>query len=145
MAEKPKQKSVLVICTGNSCRSQMAEGFLKSYDPNLRVFSAGTFPSFRVHPKAIQVMKEVGIDLSENRPKRVSLFLDSSFDYAITVCDMAKESCPAFYGEVKNHLHIGFADPVIASASEKENLESFRKIRDQINRKFKKLYKTKFK
>ena len=105
---------ILFLCTGNSCRSQMAEGFLKSFDANLAVFSAGTNPSTRVHPKAIRVMKEAGIDLDQNYPKDVAQFIDQSFDYVITVCGNAQETCPVFMGEVNHQVHIGFEDPAEA-------------------------------
>ena len=123
---------ILILCTGNSCRSQMAEGFLRSFDPELEVFSAGTAPSDRVHPKAVVVMKEEGIDLSGHRPKKVDEFLDDSFDYVITVCDQAKESCPVFLGDVKNRLHIGFDDPAEATGTEEEIIAVFRRVRDEI-------------
>ena len=110
-------KKILILCTGNSCRSQMAEGFLKSYDPELRVFSAGTNPSGQVHPKAIKVMEESGIDISKYQPENVDKYLDEDFDYVITVCGGAKESCPAFMGKVKKRLHIGFDDPAEASGN----------------------------
>ncbi|RPI00737.1 MAG: arsenate reductase ArsC, partial [Calditrichaeota bacterium] len=95
---------ILILCTGNSCRSQMAEGWLKSFDDRLQVFSAGTAPAARVHPKAVQVMAEVGIDLSRNHPKSVDQFLSVNFDYVITVCDHANETCPLFLGSVKHRL-----------------------------------------
>lgn len=132
---------ILILCTGNSCRSQMAEGFLKSFDVNLEVFSAGTKPSSMVHPKAIQVMKEVGIDLSKNIPKNVEQFLNESFDYVITVCDNAKETCPVFWGKVGKQLHIGFEDPAEAAGTEEEIISVFRKVRDEIKTKFNQLYK----
>lgn len=122
---------ILVLCTGNSCRSQMAEGFLENY-AGLEVYSAGTNPSERVHPKAIQVMREVGIDLSGHKPTRVDEYLTQAFDYVITVCDHAKENCPVFLGEVKHRLHIGFEDPAEASGTEEEVLGVFRTVRDQI-------------
>lgn len=134
------KKKILILCTGNSCRSQMAEGFLKSFDPELEVYSAGTNPSKQVHPKAITVMNEVGIDISKNYPKLVDQFLNDSFDYVITVCDSAKEACPVFIGEVKNLLHIGFEDPAEATGTEEEILNEFRKIRDEIKEEFKKFY-----
>ncbi|MHB1686423.1 MAG: arsenate reductase ArsC [Ignavibacteriaceae bacterium] len=134
------KKKILVLCTGNSCRSQMAEGFLKSFDPELKVLSAGTNPSKQVHPKAIQVMKEVGIDLSKNYPKMVDQFLNNSFDYVITVCDNAKETCPVFIGKVGKQLHIGFEDPAEATGTEEEILSEFRKVRDQIKNKFLEFY-----
>lgn len=129
-------KRILILCTGNSCRSQMAEGFLKSFDNRLEVFSAGTNPSSQVHPKAVQVMEEVGIDLSKNLPKKVDQFLNDSFDFVITVCDNAKETCPVFIGKVGKHLHIGFEDPADATGTEKEVLDQFRRIRDEIKKDF---------
>jgi arsenate reductase len=123
---------ILILCTGNSCRSQMAEGFLRSYDPEIEVFSAGTDPSDLVHPKAVEVMKEKGIDLSGHYPQKVDEFLDDAFDYVITVCGHAKENCPVFLGEVKQHLHIGFEDPAEATGTEEEILNEFRRIRDEI-------------
>lgn len=132
------KKKILILCTGNSCRSQMAEGFLKSFDPELEVYSAGTNPSKQVHPKAVMVMNEVGIDISKNYPKLVDQFLSDSFDYVITVCDNARETCPIFIGEVKNQLHIGFEDPAEATGAEEEILNEFRKIRDEIKREFQK-------
>jgi arsenate reductase len=136
---KTKMK-ILILCTGNSCRSQMAEGILKSLDGDIQVYSAGTNPSAEVHPKAIGVMKEAGIDISRNRPKHVDQFLDQRFDYVITVCDGANETCPAFTGAVKNRLHIGFDDPASATGTEEEVLSVFRRIRDEINRDFNHFY-----
>lgn len=133
-------KRILILCTGNSCRSQMAEGFLKSFDKNLEVFSAGTKPSSQVHPKAIQVMKEVGIDLSNNYPKHSDQFINDPFDYVITVCDNAKESCPVFMGKVGKQIHIRFEDPADATGTEEEVLAVFRKIRDEIKRDFFEFY-----
>lgn len=136
MTTAAKTKKILILCTGNSCRSQMAEGLLKSFDANLEVFSAGTNPSNQVHPKAVIVMKELGIDLSQNYPKKVDQFLNETFDYVITVCDNAKESCPIFFGKVNNQLHIGFEDPADAVGSEEEILNEFRRIRDEIKKDF---------
>ena len=127
---------VLVLCTGNSCRSQMAEGFLKSFNSQWEVVSAGTEPSAKVHPKAIQVMKEVGVDISKGKPKSVNEFLNKEFDYLITVCGGAKESCPMFSGSVKNRIHIGFDDPTEALGSEDFILSEFTRIRDEIKRDF---------
>ena len=138
-------KSILILCTGNSCRSQMAEGFLKSFDPELEVYSAGTNPSDRVHPLAVRVMQEVDIDISQAYPKNVDQFLDRSFDYVITVCDNAKETCPVFMGDVKEQLHIGFEDPAEATGTEAQVLEIFRKVRDEIKLDFQKFYNEKFK
>jgi len=127
---------ILILCTGNSCRSQMAEGFLKAFDDKLEVFSAGTKPTGQVHPKAIQVMQEVGIDLTKNEPESVNKYLSQEFDYVTTVCGGAKESCPFFTGKVKNRLHIGFEDPADATGTEEEVLLDFRRIRDEIEHDF---------
>ena len=136
---------ILVLCTGNSCRSQMAEGFLKSFDPKLEVYSAGTAPSERVHPKAVQVMAEEGIDISKGYPKLVDDFINQAFDYVITVCDSAKETCPVFTVVVKHRLHIGFDDPAEATGSEEEVLAVFRRVRDEIKRDFSKFYRERIK
>lgn len=128
--------TILILCTGNSCRSQMAEAFLKSFDSELDVYSAGTAIAPVVHPKAIKVMHELGLDLSQNKPKLVDEFLQLHFDYLITVCSSAKESCPAFIGKVNERLHIGFDDPAEAIGSEAEVLSEFRRIRDEIKKEF---------
>ncbi|MFN4111240.1 MAG: arsenate reductase ArsC [Ignavibacteria bacterium] len=133
-------KRILILCTGNSCRSQMAEAFLKSFDKNLEVYSAGTFPASQVHPKAILVMNEVGIDISQNKPKDVNQFINQSFDYVITVCDNAKENCPVFLGKVNKQLHIGFEDPAEATGTEEEVIKVFRKVRDEIKQSFQEFY-----
>ncbi len=127
---------ILILCTGNSCRSQMAEGFLKSFDQRLEVYSAGTAPASEVHPVAVRVMAESGIDLRDHRPKLVDEFLGDSFDYVITVCGDAKENCPVFTGKVRERLHIGFEDPAKATGSEEEVLQVFRRIRDEIREGF---------
>ncbi|CUT04804.1 arsenate reductase ArsC [Candidatus Kryptobacter tengchongensis] len=122
---------VLFLCTGNSCRSQMAEGLLRHLGDNkFEVFSAGTHPSF-VHPLAIEAMKEIGIDISNHRSKSVTEFLGQSFDYVITVCDKAKESCPTFPGETKR-IHWSFEDPAEATGTIEEKMKVFRKVRDEI-------------
>jgi len=108
---------ILILCTGNSCRSQMAEGFLKSFDSSLEVYSAGTHPATKPNPYAVEVMAEKGIDISANQPKSVDLFVDQPFDYVITVCDGAKEVCPVFTGKVEHRLHIGFEDPADATGT----------------------------
>ncbi len=131
---------ILILCTGNSCRSQMAEGFLKSFDDKLEVYSAGTNPSEKVHPKAIQVMNELGIDLSKNKTKSVDEYIDQEFDYVITVCDGAKESCPVFTGKVKHRQHIGFEDPAEVTGTEDFILSEFRRIRDEIKHDFTNFY-----
>ena len=118
----------------------MAEGFLKSFDPSLEVFSAGTDPASEVHPKAIEVMKEQGLDISPFKPKNIDQFLEESFDYVITVCGGAKERCPTFIGDVKNRNHIGFEDPAEATGTEEEILTKFRQVRDKIKEKFYEFY-----
>jgi arsenate reductase len=118
----------------------MAEGFLRSFDSSLEVNSAGTKPENEVNPRAINVMNEKGIDLSQNFPKKVDEFLDQSFDYVITVCDSAKETCPVFMGNVTNRLHIGFDDPAGATGTEQEILKKFREVRDQIQENFYSFY-----
>ncbi len=133
--------SILILCTGNSCRSQMAEGFLKSFDASLEVHSAGTKPAAQVHPKAVQVMHESGVDISAGFPKHVDRFLDRAFDYVITVCDHACETCPVFSGTVGKTLHIGFDDPAEATGSEQEILAEFRRIRDEIRERLQEFYR----
>jgi len=135
-------KRVLILCTGNSCRSQMAEGFLKAFDSQLEVYSAGTNPSEAVHSKAIKVMNEMGIDIQNNRPENVSKYLNKAFDYVITVCDDAKETCPVFTGKVKQRLHIGFEDPATVTGTEEEILNAFRRIRNEILVDFFRFYRT---
>ena len=125
-------KKILILCTGNSCRSQMAEGFLKSFNDNIEVYSSGTKPSNKVHKNAIIVMQEIGIDISNNKPKLLVPFLKESFDYVITVCDNAKENCPVFLGDVKHKLHISFEDPDEVKGTEEEILNEFRRIRNEI-------------
>ena len=133
---------ILVLCTGNSCRSQIAEAFLRSCDPRLEVESAGSSPAERVNPYAIRVMEEAGIDISAGRPKSVDQFLENRFDYVITVCGNAERDCPAFLGEVKHRLHIGFPDPADATGADEEILAVFRQSRDDIRERFREFYKT---
>jgi arsenate reductase (thioredoxin) len=132
---------ILILCTGNSCRSQMAHGFLQSFDKNLNVFSAGTEPAKQVNAKAVQVMKETGIDISKHVPKHVEQYLNDTWDYVITVCGGANETCPAFIGKVKTRLHIGFDDPSCATGSEEFIMSEFRRVRDEIRIKFEEFYK----
>jgi arsenate reductase len=134
-------KRILILCTGNSCRSQMAEGFLKSFDRELEVFSAGTIPADKVNPNSVIVMNEVGIDIGSQFPQDVNEFVDQSFDYVITVCDNAKEVCPVFTGLVKHRLHIPFDDPADATGTVDEVLAIYRRVRDEINQKFAQFYK----
>lgn len=132
------KKRILILCTGNSCRSQMAEGFLKSFDENFEVYSAGTNPAEKINPYAVKAMKEIGIDISDGIPENVDKYLSQSFDYVITVCDNAKETCPVFIGDVKHRLHIGFDDPADAVGTEEEVMPVYRRVRDEIKREFKK-------
>ncbi len=131
---------ILILCTGNSCRSQMAEGYLKSFDSRLSVVSAGTEPSNEVHPKAVTVMQEHNIDLSRHNPKFVDQFLQEPFDYVITVCGGANDNCPTFMGNVKHRLHIGFDDPAEVTGSESFVINEFRRIRNEIRDGFEKFY-----
>ncbi len=118
----------------------MAEGFLKHFDPTLEVFSAGTNPASRVHPYAIEVMKEVGVDISRNIPKSIDQFLTLPFDYVITVCDRARETCPLFSGSVKHRVHMGFEDPAEATGTNEEVMSVFRRVRDEINEAFRQFH-----
>ncbi len=128
MAEK---KRVLILCTGNSARSQMAEGLLR-HDAGTRfvVESAGTNP-LQVRPEAIQVMKETGIDISGHRSKPVDEFAGQAFDIVLTVCDHARETCPVYSGHT-NRIHHSFEDPGNARGSAEQRLEAFRRVRDEI-------------
>ena len=136
---------VLILCTGNSCRSQMAHGFLQSFDKNIEVHSAGTVPAKQLNQKAVKVMAEIGIDISSHYPKLVDKYINDEWDYVITVCDDAKETCPVFVGKVKHRLHFGFEDPSKATGSEEYILSEFRKIRDEIKETFYNLFINKIK
>jgi len=132
-----EKMKVLFLCVGNSARSQMAEGLLRYYyGDKFDVYSAGAKET-SVHPLAVEVMKEIGIDISNQRSKLVSEFFGQSFDYVITLCgDYSKEMCPAFIGEVKKEkLHWNFPDPVEAEGTLEEKLNFFRKVRDDIKKK----------
>ena len=136
---------ILILCTGNSCRSQMAQGFLQSFDKDIRVFSAGTFPAARINSKAVKVMAEAGVDISDNYPKNVDIYMNDNWDYVITVCDDANESCPVFAGNVKHRLHMGYEDPSHKTGDEEYIFSEFRRIRDMIKDDFFKLYIEKIK
>jgi len=123
---------ILVLCTGNSCRSQMAEGIIRSRNCNFEVYSAGTRPEKNVNPYAIEVMKEIGLDISSHYPKSVDEFTGTDFDYVITVCDNARKICPVFTGNVKHRVHKGFEDPFNAVGTDEEKRIVYRKVRDQI-------------
>lgn len=130
------KEKVLILCTGNSCRSQMAEGFLKHYGSDkYEVYSAGTKPS-KVNEIAIKVMNEIGIDISHHKSQHLDEFKDIAFDYVITVCDNAKESCP-LYLKVAKKLHWSFPDPPHNQEITEAVVDEFRKVRDQIHTKFK--------
>jgi len=131
---------VLILCTGNSCRSQMAHGFLQSFDPKISVCSAGTEASGKLNPKAVAVMKEAGIDISHHTSDSVDLYLGEEWDYVITVCGGANEACPAFIGEVKHRLHIGFDDPSHAVGTDEFIRSEFIRVRDEIKEGFYKFY-----
>lgn len=131
---------VLILCTGNSCRSQMAHGFLQSFDPRITVCSAGTEASGRLNQKAVAVMNEIGIDISHHTSDSVEKYLNDEWDYVITVCGGANENCPAFLGKVKHRLHIGFDDPSHAVGTEEFIHSEFIRVRDEIKAGFWKLY-----
>ena len=126
-----KQKTVLFLCTGNSARSQMAEGLLRHLcGKEFEVFSAGVAPK-GVHPAAIQVMKEIGIDISQQKSKHADDLQVKEFDYIITLCDHAAQNCPIFPGRGER-MHHGFSDPAAVQGSDHEVLEAFRKVRDEL-------------
>lgn len=133
---------ILVLCTGNSCRSQMAHGFLQSFDSHQEVYSAGTSPAEHVHPLAISVMAEVGIDISHHVPRNVKEYLDEPWDYVITVCGGANETCPTFVGKVGKRIHIGFDDPSNVVGSKEHVISEFRRVRDDIMKAFRNFYAT---
>ena len=124
---------ILILCTGNSCRSQMAEGFFRYYAKDKAdIFSAG-LEAHGLNEKAVMVMKEIGIDISSHQSKTLEQFIGTSFDYILTVCDHADEHCPYFPGNAKR-IHQSFPDPAKAQGTEKEIMGEFRKVRDLINK-----------
>lgn len=131
---------ILILCTGNSCRSQMAHGFLQSFDKNITVRSAGTEASGKLNAKAVKAMAEIGLDISTHTSDAVELYLDQEWDYVITVCGGANEACPAFVGKVKHRLHIGFDDPSHATGTEEFIWSEFIRVRNAIKIEFMKLY-----
>ncbi len=130
---------VLILCTGNSCRSQMAHGFLQSFDNRIQVYSAGTEASGKLNSGAVKVMKEMGLDISSHSSDAVEKYLDEEWDYVVTVCGGANESCPAFTGKVKHRLHIGFDDPSHAEGTEEFIGSEYIRVRDEIKEEFYKL------
>ncbi|MDP4276239.1 MAG: arsenate reductase ArsC [Bacteroidota bacterium] len=137
--------NILILCTGNSCRSQMAQGWLQSFDSSLTVYSAGTEPAPKVSSKAIKVMAEAGIDISHHTPTHVSLYSDKAWDFVITVCSEANESCPVFSGKVSHRLHYGFDDPGRAVGTDEFIWSEFRRVRDEIRKTFEAFYLEKVK
>jgi arsenate reductase len=136
MNSDPSISLVLVLCTGNSCRSHLAEGILRAAAKDrFRVASAGSKPAGYVHPLAIQVMKEIGIDISAHHSKHLNEFLDQQVETVITVCGNADQVCPMFPGQMNRH-HWGFDDPAHATGTDEEKLDIFRRVRDEIRRVF---------
>lgn len=131
---------VLILCTGNSCRSQMAHGFLQSFSNNVTVCSAGTQASGRLNPNAVKAMANEGIDISKHTSDSVEKYLNEAWDYVITVCGGANEACPAFVGEVKHRLHIGFDDPSDAVGTPEFVWSEFERVRDEIKERFLQLF-----
>lgn len=123
----------------------MAQGFLQSFDKRMQVFSAGTDPASRINPTAVKVMKEAGIDISKNKPKNVDQYLSEIWDYVITVCDDANESCPVFSGKVRNRLHLGFEDPSKVEGSYTEIMNAFYNVRNEIKDEFFGLFESELK
>ncbi len=136
---------VLILCTGNSCRSQMAHGFLQSFDERIQVESGGTEASGKLNSKAVKAMAEIGIDISGHTSDSVTKFLNDEWDYVITVCGGANENCPAFFGNVKHRLHIGFDDPSHATGTDEFIWSEFIRVRDEIKARFYKLYQEEIK
>ncbi len=136
---------ILILCTGNSCRSQMSHGFLQSFDPSLSVYSARTKASGKLNPKAIEVMQDAGVDISHHTSDSVEQYMNDEWDYVITVCGGANENCPAFSEKVKNRLHIGFDDPSEATETHEFVHFEYIRVRDEIKKAFYKLYTDKIK
>ena len=131
---------ILILCRANSCRSQMAEAILKNIDPGLIVESAGPDPAEVVHPLTIKAMAEIGIDISQSSTKNINQFINDDWDFVITVCDIAKESCPAFLGNVKQAIHLKFEDPLAYEGSDEFLLKLIRSTRTQIINEFEDFY-----
>jgi arsenate reductase (thioredoxin) len=136
---------ILILCTGNSCRSQMAHGFLQYFDSRLSVSSAGTEASGKLNHKAVEVMKEAGIDISHHTSDSVDLYLAEEWDYVITVCGGANENCPVFMGKVKNRLHMGYDDPSHAVGKPEFIQSEYYRVRDEIREGFWNLYNNEIK
>ncbi len=136
---------VLILCTGNSCRSQMAHGFLQSFDDRITVCSAGTEASGRLNQNAVKAMGEIGIDISNHTSDSVTKYLNDEWDYVITVCGGANESCPAFVGKVDSRLHIGFDDPSHVKGTDDFIWSEFIRVRDEIKNGFYQFYEKEIK
>lgn len=133
------KKRVLFLCTGNSCRSQMADGIVNhDYAESIETFSAGTEPQ-GLNPRAVEVMKEIGIDISQNSSDHISKYEDQSFDYVITLCGDANEKCPLFFGGGQR-LHMGFPDPPKATGTDEEVMAVYRGVRDDIRRQMREFF-----
>jgi arsenate reductase len=132
LAGSEAKKRVLVLCTGNSCRSQMAEGWINHLlGEQWETRSAGTAPAAQVHPLAVRAMAEAGVDISGGKPEHVGVYLDQQWDLVVTVCDSAKETCPVFPRPVEK-IHVSFFDPAAAEGTDEEKLAVFRRVRDEI-------------
>lgn len=136
---------VLILCTGNSCRSQMAHGWLQSFDASITVCSAGTKPAGKVSARAAKYMSEAGVDISGHSSDPVERYLDEDWDYVITVCGNAHEVCPTFLGKVRHRLHMGFDDPGHVVGPEELIAREFVRVRDEIKQEFYQLYLTQIK
>ena len=132
---------ILILCTGNSCRSQMAQGFIQSFDKKIQVESAGTEASGKLNANAVKAMDEIGIDISQHTSDSVQKYLSREWDYVITVCGGANENCPAFLGKVKHRLHKGFDDPSHAVGTDEFIWSEFIRVRNEIKEAFYKLFK----
>lgn len=132
---------ILILCTGNSCRSQMAHGFLQSFNEDLYVRSAGTEATGKLNATAVKAMNEIGIDISHHTSDPVEKYLNDEWDYVITVCGGANENCPVFMGKVKHRLHMGFDDPSHATGTDEFIWSEFIRVRDEIKETFHKFYK----
>ena len=136
---------ILILCSDNSCLSQMAQGWLQSFDKSLTVCSAGISPAIEVHPLAVQTLASSGIDISHHKPEAVEEYIDEPWDYVITVSRDAEENCPAFTGKVRNLIHSNFYNPARAKGTPESIANEFRRISNQIKMKMYDLYCTKYK
>jgi arsenate reductase len=135
-SQPPNPPLVLILCTGNSCRSHLAEGILRqAAGDTLNIQSAGSKPAGYVHPLAIKVMAEIGIDITQHRSKHLNEFLHTNVETVITVCGNADQACPIFPGQVNRH-HWPFEDPAHATGTDDQKLATFRRVRDEIRRTF---------